>query len=439
MIETTIKLKPQSEWRPGMTPERLMAEMHDAIRIPGLTNAWTMPIKTRIDMLSTGIKTPVGVKIAGPDLTELERIGQEVERVVRNLPGTLSAYAERVMGGNYLDIDIDRDAIARHGLTVDDVQRVIRTAIGGLHVTTTIEGLQRYPVNLRYSRELRDDLPALRAVLVPAPSGTQIPLEQLADLAYVVGPPAIKSENARPNAWVYVDIDAADLGRYVETARAAVEAQVAVPPGYTIAWSGQYESMQRVERRLRYVIPLTLLLISVLIYLNVRSVLMTAGILLGVPFALSGAFCLLWLLDYNLSIAVWVGLIALSGLYAETAIVFLLYLDISRRQALAEGEMNNRMDLVLAIYFGAIARVRPVAMTIATDVLGLVPIMLSTGTGADVMKRIATPLFGGVATSGIVVLVVLPILYFLWKARGLPGRSVLRGFDPSDLSAYASG
>ncbi len=439
MIETTVKLKPRSEWRPGMTPNRLMAEMHDAIRIPGLTNAWTMPIKTRIDMLSTGIKTPVGVKIAGPDLTELERIGEEVERVVRGVPGTLSAYAERVMGGNYLDISIDRGAIARHGLTVDDVQQVIRTAIGGLHVTTTIEGLQRYPVNLRYSRELRDDLPALRAVLVPAPSGTQIPLGQLADLEYVVGPPAIKSENARPNAWVYVDIDVSDLGRYVETARAAVEAQVEVPPGYTVTWSGQYESMQRVERRLRYVVPLTLLLIFVLIYLNVRSALMTAGILLGVPFALSGAFGLLWLLDYNLSIAVWVGVIALSGLYAETAIVFLLYLDISRRRAMAEGGMNDRRDLALAIWSGAIARVRPVVMTVATDVLGLAPIMLSTGTGADVMKRIATPVFGGVVTSGIVVLVLLPILYFLWKAPGLPGRGVLRGFDPSGAPVRAGG
>ena len=322
---------------------------------------------------------------------------------------------------------------------MDDVQQVIRTAIGGLHVTTTIEGLQRYPVNLRYSRELRDDLPALRAVLVPAPSGTQIPLGQLADLEYVVGPPAIKSENARPNAWVYVDIDVSDLGRYVETARAAVEAQVEVPPGYTVTWSGQYESMQRVERRLRYVVPLTLLLIFVLIYLNVRSALMTAGILLGVPFALSGAFGLLWLLDYNLSIAVWVGVIALSGLYAETAIVFLLYLDISRRRAMAEGGMNDRRDLALAIWSGAIARVRPVVMTVATDVLGLAPIMLSTGTGADVMKRIATPVFGGVVTSGIVVLVLLPILYFLWKAPGLPGRGVLRGFDPSGAPVRAGG
>ena len=439
MIETTILLKPRDEWRPGVTPERLIAELHAHIRIPGLTNAWTMPIRTRIDMLSTGIRTPVGVKIGGPDLGELERIGQEVERVVREVPGTLSAYAERVMGGNYLDITINRDAIAREGLTVDDVQQVIRTAIGGMQVTTTIEGLQRYPVNLRYSRELRDDLPALREVLVPTPSGAERPLGQLADLEYVVGPPVIKSENARPNAWVYVDIDAGDLGGYVAAAREAVEAEVEVPPGYTINWSGQYESMQRVEQRLRVLIPLTLLLIVGLIYLNTRSLLMTLGLLAGTPFALSGSFALLYFLDYNLSVAVWVGMIAVAGLYAETAIVFLLYLNLSYTQAVEGGEMNNRMDLLLAIYFGAIARVRPVVMTIATDVLGLAPILVGIGAGSDVMKRIATPLFGGIVTSGIVVLVVLPVLYFVWKARRLPGRSVLRGFDPTDLSSYASG
>ena len=439
MIETTILLKPREEWRPGVTPERLISELQSHIRIPGLTNAWTMPIRTRIDMLSTGIRTPVGVKIGGPDLAELERIGQEVERVVRDVPGTLSAYAERVMGGNYLDITIDRDAIAREGLTVDDVQQVIRTAIGGMQVTTTIEGLQRYPVNLRYSRELRDDLPALREVLVPTPTGAERPLGQLARLEYVVGPPVIKSENARPNAWVYVDLDASDLGGYVARAREAVEVQVEVPPGYTVNWSGQYESMQRVEQRLGVLIPLTLLLIVGLIYLNTRSLLMTLGLLAGTPFALSGSFALLWYLDYNLSVAVWVGMIAVAGLYAETAIVFLLYLNLSYAQAVENGEMNNRMDLLLAIYFGAIARVRPVVMTIATDVLGLAPILYGIGAGSDVMKRIATPLFGGIVTSGIVVLVVLPVLYFVWKAHRLPGRSVLRGFDPTDLSSYASG
>ena len=439
MIETTVLLKPRDEWRPGMTPDRLRAELHEAIQVPGLTNAWTMPIKTRIDMLSTGIKTPVGIKIGGPDLAVLDRLGQEVERAVRDVPGTLSAYAERVMGGNYVDIRIRRDAIAREGLVVGDVQRVIQTAIGGMQVTTTVEGLERYPVNLRYPRFLRDDLPALRAVLVPTPAGTHVPLGQLADVRYEVGPPAIKSENARPNAWVYVDIDTADLGGYVEAARRAVESQVDVPVGYTLNWSGQYESMQRVEARLRYVIPLTLAVIFGLIYLNTRSLLMTLGILAGVPFATSGAFCVLYLLDYNLSVAVWVGVIALAGLYAETAIVFLFYLDASCRQAARDGVLQNRMDLVMAIYLGAISRVRPIVMTIATDMLGLLPIMWSAGAGADVMKRIATPLFAGILTSGVAVLVVFPVLYYLWKAPGLPGGRLFRGFDPADLSAYAEG
>ncbi len=435
MIETTILLKPRDQWREGMTRERLVVELEHAVQVPGLTNAWTMPIKTRIDMLSTGIKTPVGVKIAGPDLAVLERLGQEVEQAVRNLPGTSSAYAERVMGGNYLDITIDREAIARHGLTVEAVQWTIGAAIGGMQVATTVEGLQRYPVNLRYEREFRDDLPALREVLVPTPTGTQVPLGQLATMEFVVGPPVIKSENARPNAWVYIDIATSDLGGYVEAAREAVEASVDVPSGYSVAWSGQYESMQQAERRLRFIIPLTVMVIFGVISLNTKSFAKTGAILLGVPFALSGSFLLLHLLEYNLSVAVWVGLIAVAGLYAETAIVFLLYLDIAYSDAVAQGEMNDRWDLVQAIYNGAISRVRPIVMTVATDVIGLAPIMLSDGTGADVMKRIATPLFGGVATSALVVLIVFPTLFFLYRGRALPGGSILKGFDPADMAA----
>ena len=434
MIETTILLKPRDQWREGMTRERLVTELEHAVQVPGLTNAWTMPIKTRIDMLSTGIKTPVGVKIAGPDLAVLERLGQEVERAVRNLPGTSSAYAERVMGGNYLDIAIDREAIARYGLTVDDVQWTIGAAIGGMQVATTVEGLQRYPINLRYEREFRDDLPALRGVLVPTPTGTQVPLGQLATIEFVVGPPVIKSENARPNAWVYIDIATSDLGGYVEAAREAVEASVDVPSGYSIAWSGQYESMQRAERRLRFIIPLTVIVIFGVISLNTKSFAKTGAILLGAPFALSGSFLLLHLLDYNLSAAVWVGLIAVAGLYAETAIVFMLYLDIAYADAVAEGEMNDRWDLVQAIYNGAISRVRPIVMTVATDVIGLAPIMLSDGAGADMMKRIATPLFGGVATSALVVLIVFPTLFFLHRGRALPGGAILKGFDPTDMT-----
>jgi Cu(I)/Ag(I) efflux system membrane protein CusA/SilA len=428
MIETTIMLKPESEWRPGMTVDKLTDEMNAAIQIPGLTNAWSMPIKTRIDMLSTGIKTPVGIKIAGPDLAELERVGKEVERVVRRLPGTLSVYAERVMGGNYLDFKINRDAIARYGLTVRDVQYVIQTAIGGMNITTTVEGLERYPVNLRYSRELRDDLPSLRSVLVPTPTGQQIPLGQLASIQYVIGPPGIKSENAKPNAWVYVDIRNVDVGSYVEAARRAVSEQITVPPGYTISWSGQFEYMQRAQERLMYVIPLTLLIIFVILYLNTGSTTQALIVLLGVPFALTGSVWLLYALDYNMSIAVWVGMIALAGLYAETAIVLLLYLDVAYRDYKERGLLTDRTALIQAIHEGSVKRVRPILMTVATDVIGLLPIMWSTGTGADVMKRIATPLVGGVVTSGVVVLVIYPVIYYLWKSHGLPKGEPFRGF-----------
>ena len=423
MIETTIMLKPRSEWRPGMTPDKLTEELNDAIQVPGLTNAWTMPIKTRLDMLSTGIKTPVGIKIAGPDLTVLERLGKEIEAVVRDLPGTRGAYAERVMGGNYLDFKVDRDAIARYGLTVRDVQDVIQTAIGGMNITTTVEGLERYPVNLRYSRELRDDLPALRDVLVPAPSGAQIPLGRLVSMEYAVGPPSIKSEAAKPNAWVYVDIHEIDVGGYVDAAREAVAERIVLPAGYTIAWSGQYEYMQRAERRLALVIPATLLLIAAIIYISRKSVAETFLVLLGAPFALTGAIWLLYALDYNLSIAVWVGIIALAGLYAETATVLLLYLNVSVREYRERGLLNDRAGLMEAIKDGTVKRVRPILMTIATDVIGLLPIMWSAGAGADVMKRIATPLVGGVITSGIVVLCLYPVVYYLWNARGLPESS----------------
>ena len=428
MIETTITLKPESEWREGMTVEKLTDEMNAAIQVPGLTNAWTMPIKTRIDMLSTGIKTPVGIKIAGPDLNELERIGKQVEEVVRDVPGTLSVYAERVMGGNYLDFKINRSAIARYGLTVGQVQDVIQSAIGGMNITTTVEGLERYPVNLRYARELRDDLPSLRAVLVPTPSGHQIPLGQLSDLRYTVGPPGIKSENAKPNAWVYVDIRNIDLGSYVESARQAVAEAIDVPAGYTIKWSGQYEYMQRAQQRLMYVIPVTLLLIFVIIYINTKSMGETLIVMLGVPFALIGSVWLLYVLDYNLSVAVWVGVIALAGLYAETAIVLLLYLDQSYREYRSKGLLTDRNSLIQAIYAGSVQRVRPILMTVATDVIGLMPIMWSTGTGADVMKRIATPLIGGIVTSGFTVLVIFPVVYYLLRSRGLPKGAKFTGF-----------
>ena len=428
MIETTIMLKPESEWRQGMTVDGLIEQLDAAIQIPGLTNAWTMPIKTRIDMLSTGIKTPVGIKLGGPDLKVLEDLGRQVEGAVRNVPGTLSVYAERVMGGNYLDFEVDRNAIARYGLTIGDVQDVIQTAVGGMNLTTTVEGLERYPVNLRYSRELRDDLPALRAVLVPTPTGQQIPLGQLTTSKYVVGPPVIKSENSRPNAWIYVDIRGIDLGTYVENARRAVEENVALPPGYTISWSGQYEYMQRAKQRLMYIIPLTVLLIFFLIYLNTGSLIKTGIVFLAVPFSLVGAIWLLYLLGYNMSIAVWVGIIALAGLDAETGVVMLLYLDHAYQDFMRRGVLKHRNDLADAIYEGAVKRVRPKVMTISVIVAGLLPILWSHGTGADVMKRIATPMVGGVITSGIMELAIYPVIFYLWKSRSLPTDGPFTGF-----------
>ena len=415
MIETTITLKPPDQWRPGMTPTRLTAEMDQALQFPGVTNAWTMPIKTRIDMLSTGIKTPVGVKIAGPDLTVLELLGRQVEAVVRQVPGTLSAYSERVMGGNYMDFEIDREAIARYGLTVADVQDVIQSAVGGMNITTTVEGLERYPVNLRYSRELRDDTEALGGILVRTPTGQQIPLGMLAELKIHKGPPAIKTENSRPNAWVYIDLTGIDVGTYVTMARQAVADQVELPAGYSLTWSGQYEYMARAAARLRLVIPLTLLIIFVIIFLNTQSVVETLIVFLSLPLALVGAFWLLYLLDYDMSIAVWVGIIALAGLAAETGVVMLLYLDVAYKDAVRAGRMRHRKDLVDAIYHGAVTRLRPKIMTASVIMAGLLPIMWSQGTGADVMKRIATPMVGGVVTSVVLVLGVYPVIYYILK------------------------
>ena len=415
MIETSITLKPESEWRPGLTPDLLIEEMDRALQFPGLTNAWVMPIKNRIDMLSTGIKTPVGIKISGPDLDTLQEIGEQVEVVVGRLPGTLSAYSERVMGGNYLDFVLDRQAIARYGLTVGDVQDVIQSAIGGMNITTTVEGLERYPVNLRYSRELRDNPEALRRILVPTPGGQQIPLGLLADLQIRKGPPAIKTENSRPQALVLVDLANIDVRTYVRMAQRAVAETVEVPAGYNIAWSGQYEYMVRAARRLQVVIPMTLLIIFLIIFMNTRSVIETLIVFLSVPLSLVGAFWLLYLLDYNMSIAVWVGIIALAGLAAETGVVMLLYLDVAYNEAVEEGRMRNRKDLVDAIYHGAVTRLRPKIMTASVIMAGLIPIMWSTGTGADVMKRIATPMVGGVVTSVILVLGVYPVIYYILK------------------------
>ncbi len=439
MIETTIQLKPEAEW-PAVnikddqgrviahrrrTPDELADAMNDAVQIPGLNNAWTMPIRTRIDMLSTGIKTPVGIKVAGTDLHELERIGTEIEAVIRTVPGTASAYAERVNGGRFIEFEINRDAIARYGLTIGDVQDVLSVALGGMPLATTVEGLQRYTINLRYDRDFRSDLRSLSDdIVVPTPSGAQVPLGQLATLKIVDGPMGIKSEGAVPNAWIYVDIRGVDVGTYVQMAMRAVNESIAkgaikLPPGYNIFWSGQYEYMLRAQQRLMIVVPLTLLIIVLIIYLNTRSLVKTAIVLLAVPFSLVGAFWIIYLLHYNLSVAVWVGIIALAGLDAETGVVMLLYLDLAYDEWKKKGLMRQASDLRDAIYHGAVRRVRPKAMTACVIIAGLAPILWSHGTGADVMKRIATPMVGGVVTSTLMELLVYPAIFFLWRSRSL--------------------
>ena len=417
MIETTIQLKPQEEWREGMTPKKLVEEMNAAIQIPGLTNAWTMPIKTRIDMLSTGIKTPVGIKIGGPDLEVLQRIGKEIEQLAKTIPGTRSAFAERSVGGNYVDFVINRDAAARYGLSVQDIQDVIMSAIGGMNITKTVEGLERYPVNLRYLRDYRENIEALKRVLIPIPGGGNIPLQEVTDIKIKKGPPAIKSENARPNAWVYIDLTDIDVGTYIENAKRIISEQIDLPPGYSLIWSGQYEYMERASKKLAMVIPLTLLLVIVLLYINTKSFVKTGIILLALPFSMVGAVWYLFLADYNMSVAVWVGIIALLGVSAETGVVMLLYLDIAYDKFKNSGMMNSLADLKEAVFEGAVKRIRPKMMTVMTTLLGLMPIIIGMGTGSDVMKRIAAPMVGGIITSLVMELTLFPAIFYIIKKR----------------------
>ncbi|MFQ5480353.1 MAG: efflux RND transporter permease subunit [Thermodesulfobacteriota bacterium] len=417
MMETTITLKPEEEWREGMTIYRLMDEMNSAIKIPGVTNAWTMPIKTRVDMLSTGIKTPVGLKVAGDDLNVLENIGKEIETVLRDVPGTLSVYAERVVGGNYLDFDIDRRRAARYGLTVGDVQDVIQSAIGGMNITTTVEGLERYPVNLRYGRELRDDIPSLKRVLISTPTGAHIPIAQVADITIKKGPPAIKSENARLNAWIYVDLKGVDVGTYVQRAQKVVNTSVKLPPGYTLTWSGQYEYMQRAKARLKVVVPLTLIIIFLLLYLNFKKIGESVMVMLSLPFALVGGVWFLYILGYNMSVAVGVGFIALAGVSAEIGVIMIIYLDMACRERYLKGALNTRADLHHAVIAGASKRIRPIMMTVFAIIGGLLPIMWGAGTGSAVMKRIAAPMVGGMISATVLTLLVIPAIYTLWRER----------------------
>jgi Cu(I)/Ag(I) efflux system membrane protein CusA/SilA len=420
MIETTIILTPQESWPKGVQIEEIIRELDAMVQLPGVTNAWTMPIKTRIDMLATGIKTPVGVKLLGDDLETLSKVGTEIEGVLNGLPGTASVYSERVVGGNYLNIRIRREDAARYGLNVADVQVVVQSAIGGMNVSETVEGLERYPINVRFPRELRNDLATLRGVAVPTPMGHTVPLAQVADIDISKGPPAIKSENARRTAWIYVDLTTSDIGGYVESARRIVDQQVRLPAGVSIVWSGQYEYMERANRRLATVVPLTLAVIVILLYAHFRRAAETGIVMLGtILFAPLGGIWLLYAFDFNLSVAVGVGFIALLGLAAETGVVMLVYLNGAYERLRSQGQMNEIADLKRAIIAGSVERVRPILMTVGTTMIGLLPIMIGTETGTRVMKRIAAPMVGGLISSTLLTLIVLPAIYLMWRRFSL--------------------
>jgi len=446
MVETVVLLKPEAQWRErprwysSWAPDWMKAVLrhvwrdriswqelvygptglNQALQLPGWSNAWTMPIKNRVDMLSTGVRTPIGIKVLGADLKTIQEIGEHVEQIVKTVPGTTSVFAERTVGGYFLDFDLRREALARYGLTVTEVQNVITSAVGGENVTTTIEGRERYGVSVRYQRGYRDDLDRLGRVLVSGMDGTQIPLAELADLRLTEGPGMIRNENGLLSGYVYVDMAGRDIGRYVAEAKHAVRQQVHLPPGYSLVWSGQYEFMQRVKERLRLVVPIAVFIVILLLHLNTGSWVKTSIIILALPFSAVGAVWLLYLLGYNLSIAVAVGLIALLGVDAETGVFMLLYLDLAYEEARARGRLRGWEDLREAILQGAVKRLRPKVMTVATMVAGLLPIMWSTGAGADVMKRIAAPMVGGIVTSFILELVVYPAVYAIWKWDSQP-------------------
>jgi Cu(I)/Ag(I) efflux system membrane protein CusA/SilA len=444
MLETLITLKPKSRWRrvstwySGWAPEwlkpvfrhltpdnisqdRLVAEMNGALAVPGVTNAWTMPIKGRIDMLTTGVRTPVGVKVLGSDSQEVGRIGERVEGALRSVPGARSVFAERTGDGYFLDIAWNRELLARYGLTIEEADETLSSAIGGENVTTTVEGRARYPVNVRYMRDFRSDIEAIGRVLVPSGDGKrQIPLADLATVRTNSGPAMIRDEDGLITGYVYVDVAGRDISGFVEDGKRALAEKLRLPPGYSIRWTGQYEAMERVRERLRVVVPVTLFLVLLLLWLNTRSLAKSTIVLLAVPFSAVGAFWFLYALGYNLSVAVWVGLIALMGVDAETGVFMLLYLDLAFERAVREGRMSSRADLHEAIVAGAARRIRPKFMTVATMFVGLVPILWSTGTGADVMKRIAAPMVGGIFTSFLLELLVYPAIYDVWRWRGRP-------------------
>ena len=415
MFESIAILKPEEEWREGVDYDSLVAEMDASVRTPGVANMWSMPIKNRLDMLATGIKTPVGIKIFGPDLATLEAIGKDIEGLLPMVEGTASVFAERAIGGKYLEVDVDRQAAARYGLSMADVQNTIMTAVGGMNVTRTVEGRERYSVNVRYARELRGDPDAIGRILVATPTSAQVPLAQLAQIRFAGGPPMIKSENALLNSLVYVDVRGRDIGSYVDEARTLLDQRLEMPTGYRLEWSGQFEAMERANRTLRVVVPITLAIIFLLLYVNFRSVTESLIVMLSVPFALVGSVWLLWVLGYNLSVAVWVGLIALAGVAAEIAVVLLVYLDEAYHRHEREGRLRSRSELLEAIRQGAGERVRPVLMTAAAVTAGLLPILWGGGTGATVMRRIAAPMIGGMVSATVLNLLVVPALYALWR------------------------
>jgi len=417
MMETTVVLRDKSQWRRGMTWEKLLDEMDKQLQLPGVTNAWTMPIKARTDMLSTGVRTPIGIKVYGPDLTQIERVGIEIEQVIKALPGTRSVYAERVSGGYFIDFNLKREQLARYGLSIQDAQEILMAALGGETVTTAIAGTERYSINVRYARDFRDDLEKLRRILVPISTGAQIPIGQLADIEVTLGPSMIRDENGMPAGYVYVDMAGSDVGGYVAKAKEAVSKAVRLPAGYSIQWSGQFENMLRVRERLKIVIPLTIFIILILLYINTKDAVKVGIVMLAVPFSLVGAIWFLYILNYNISIAVWVGMIALMGLDAETGVFMLMFLDMAYEERVRLGQMKTWQNLKEAIIHGAVKRIRPKMMTVATTFIGLIPIMWSMGTGADMMKRIAAPMIGGVFTSFILELLVYPPVYAIWKWR----------------------
>src|SRR5579884_4458242 len=439
MAETVVALKPEEQWRSGVTWDSLIAEMDKVVKFPGMPNIWWMPIQTRTEMLATGIRSNLGIKILGPDLAQIERIGLEIEGLLQSVPGTRSAYAERTTGGYYLDFVIDRKAASRYGLRVEEIQEVIETAIGGKDISQTVEGRERYPINVRYAREYRDDIEKLKRVLVPTPAGAQIPMSQLAEIKYTEGPPMVKDESAMLAGVVFVDTTRSDMGGYVKEAQRLVAEKVKLPTGYSLVWAGQYEYLLRAKEHLKIVLPLTFFIIFLLLYMNTGSAVKTLIVFLAVPFSAVGAILFLYFLGYNMSIGVWVGLIALMGLDAETGVFMLLYLDLAYEEQLKNGTMRTIRDLKEAIVEGAVHRLRPKVMTVSVMFMGLVPIMWSAGAGADLMRRIAAPMIGGIFTSFIMELLIYPVIYEVWRERGLRRTTFEKNANVEPASVLPSG